>query len=138
MIKGTGEGGGVGLMPQGPKTVWLKLPAYVVERYQLSRDSVMVHADLWKKIATKHPESLSAAELHLEAAITEPDYVGQAPQHFENIEMIRRTPAGPLLVAIKIRNKKGFEVRPLVASVYLIEQRKLANRLENRTVVRVK
>ena len=119
-------------------TYWLPLPMHALAQFAIERTSVMVHADLWHKVATKHPESLSVVELHLDATITTPDYIGQAPQHFENIEFIKRTPGGPLLVAIKIKNKRGFCIRPIVASAYVIELAKLANRLNNRTVRRLK
>jgi hypothetical protein len=92
---------------------------------QLTRAKVTVHTDLWAKTKKIHPESFHSAELHLNHAITTPDYIGQAPHHFENIEFIKRTPAGPLLVAIKIRDKQGNEIRPLVTSTYLISASKL-------------
>ncbi len=119
-------------------TEWVTLHASIVAGYDLERSSVMIHSALWRKIAKKHLESLSVALLHLKEAIASPHFVGQAPHHFENIEIIRRTPAGPLLVAIKIRNPRGFLVRPLVASAYLIEQIKVGNRLKNNTVMRVR
>lgn len=124
-----------------PETYKLPLPSTSITaalRIKLAATKVMVHAKLWDKIQQKHPESLSAAELHLNQAITAPDFIGQAPHHFENIEFIKRTPAGPLLVAIKIRDKQGNEIRPLVASTYLISTVKLATRLKNKTVVRTK
>ncbi len=117
------------------------LPIEVINRLlglTVESARVRVHAPLWGKVAAKHPESLGVVELYLTKALTDPDFIGQAPHHFHNIELIKRTPAGPLLVAVKVRDAKGCYCRPLVASAYLINASTLQNRLAKRTLHRVR
>lgn len=105
----------------------------------LDHDAVRIHGPLWKKISRKHPESLSAVRESLAAAIVTPDYIGQAPQHFYNIELVLlRGVQDPLLVAIKIRDERGFYCHPLIASAYLIKPLKLRNRIQARTLQKLK
>ncbi len=105
----------------------------------LDHDAVRIHGPLWKKISRKHPESLSAVRESLHTAIVAPDYIGQAPQHFYNIELVLlRGAEDPLLVAIKIRDERGFYCFPLIASAYLIKPLKLRNRIQARTLQRLK
>lgn len=104
----------------------------------LEHDAVKVHKLLWKKIALKHPESLSVVEAYLDQALCKPEYVGQGPNHFNNIEVIVRTPAGALLVAVKIRDDKSFYCQPIIASAYLINQVTLWNRMKNGTLKKLK
>lgn len=105
---------------------------------QIEYTEVTVHSVIWRKISKKHPESLSAVSVHLNDAIMNPDFVGQAHTHHYNIEMIKRTPAGPLLVAIKIRDSRAFYCEPLVASAYLIDTSDIHARLKKGTIKRFK
>ena len=102
----------------------------------LSHAQVRIHDRLWIKLQRKHPEALVVAQLHLDAALCAPDYVGQAPHHFYNLELIKRTPGGLLLVAVKIRDDRGAYCRPIIASTYLIGQDTLHNRIANGTLKR--
>lgn len=101
---------------------------------KMEHDFVHIHPPLWRKLRHKHPESLEAVQKHLVQTITQPDYVGQGPHHFANIEMILRVPGVPLLVAVKIRSDRGVYREPLVVSAYLIKPATVQHRLRQGTL----
>jgi phosphoribosylglycinamide formyltransferase-1 len=126
-----------------PKHYLVKgFPNVAINRHlklEIDHDAVRIHGPLWKKIAHKHPESLSVVEHYLHQAITSPNYVGQAAHHFANIELVLlRGTQDPLLVAIKIRDARGFYCFPLIASAYLIKPITVRNRIQSRTLHRLK
>jgi hypothetical protein len=105
---------------------------------QIEHSEVTVHSVIWRKISKKHPESLSAVSVYLNDTITNPDFVGQSHMHHYNIELIKRTTAGPLLVAVKIRDDRAFYCEPLVASAYLIDAIDVHSRQTKGTIKRFK
>ena len=113
-------------------------PPELLLNFAIKRREVKIDSWIWRKIADKHPESESAAFLYISETITNPDYCGQGTRHFENIELIKRLPGAPLLVAIKVRDKKGRSISPFVASVYLIEAPKIQSRVKNGHLIRIK
>ena len=88
------------------------------------RLSARAHAHM----ARDHPADYPACIVALPDAIATPSFIGQAPGHTGNFEMIRRTtrPDGRVvLVAIGLQPARGFY---LVRSCYLIGAEQVNNR----------
>ena len=118
-----------------------RICAVPVEKINAVLGSELEPGDAWlsakahRHIAEDHSDDYEICIAHLRIAILEPTYVGQAPHHAENIEIIKRvrlTETKFVLVALALTpNAYGnYNVR----SSYLIDQTDLDSRRNSRRV----
>jgi hypothetical protein len=83
-------------------------------------------------MAEDHPKDYEICIKHLEVAISDPTYIGQAPHHAANFEMIRRITTGErsMLVAIGLEPDRRGDYR--VKSAYLIDPEDVEARRQKR------
>lgn len=98
---------------------------------------VWLSAAAHRHIAEDHPEDYAACFSYLEEIVTDPGWIGQAPQHQSNIELLKRISAnvGIALVALCIEpNRFGnYSVR----SLYRIKQQDLGYRRRTNRILPV-
>jgi hypothetical protein len=95
----------------------------------LSPGNVRLSSQAHKHMAEDHPQDYSTCIKYLPFAIEDPTYIGQAPHHGRNFELVKRISRGNgdyVLVAIGLEpNKHGnYQVR----SCYLIDERDIQAR----------
>ncbi len=91
-----------------------------------------------KHAAEKHPEDYAVCIANLALTISSPSFIGQAPHHSENFELLRRVPATPgaqgptMLVAVGI--ERDVQGRYRIRSMYLIGQDELERKRSKGTI----
>lgn len=115
------------------------LPVEMINRTlgtELEAGEVRVSSKAHKHIAEDHAEDYEVVLENIEATITTPTFLGQAPHHARNIELVRRVRLegrlGYVLVAVGLEPDDHGSYR--VCSAYLIkpdqvESRRLKRRL---------
>ncbi len=97
-----------------------------------ARLSVTAH----KHIADKHPDVYALVMMHLADAIADPTYIGQAPEHGSNIELVKRlrmADGSALLIAIGLEpdDRGDYRVRTgYTIDAAKVEARRLAGYLK--------
>lgn len=85
--------------------------------------------------AEDHPEDYALYFEHVQTVIADPTFIGQAPKHRENFELIRRVPGGggvSLLVAVSVEPDDQGRYR--VKSVYSLSVAKLETKRAKGTI----
>ena len=85
--------------------------------------------------ARDHPDDYADYFRHVATVIADPTFIGQAPKHRENFEMIRRIPGGDgraLLIAVGVEMDEQGRYR--VKSVYSITSAELERKRAKGTV----
>jgi hypothetical protein len=130
---------GTGKVPKYKPIEVGPLPAEMINRTlgtEMGPGKVRVSAQARKHIADKHPDDYEVVLANLQQTIAAPTYLGQAPHHADNIELIRRVRLGDrasyVLVAIGLEPDERGSYR--VRSGYLIshdtvEDRRRSGRL---------
>lgn len=115
-----------------------ELPTETINRIlgtELDPGAAYMSAQAHRHAAEKHPDDYAICVRHLSETIRNPGYVGQAPHHSENFELIRRVPGlqdAAMLVAVGIvRDNLG---RYRVRSMYLIDQGEFDRKREKGTI----
>ena len=118
------------------------LPVDAINRssgMELEPGRVHMSALAHRHAAEKHPEDYPVCRPLVALVIADPTFVGQAPKHRENFEMVRRIPGGTggaVLVAVGVeRDRKG---RYRVRSFYRITERQVAVRRAKRHLLLVR
>ncbi|WP_148213395.1 PBECR2 nuclease fold domain-containing protein [Rhodospirillum centenum] len=106
-----------------------KLPSGIVNRtLGTDLDSAPVHMSglAHRHAAEKHPGDYPLCLPHLRDAVRDPTFIGQAPKHRDNIELIRRIPGGGgsgVLVAVSVETDAAGRYR--VRSFYVVSQEEI-------------
>ena len=91
-----------------------------------------------RHMAEEHPDDYATCIAALASAIASPTFVGQAPKHTRNFEIVKRVPRPDrkaVLVAIGIERDDAGEYR--VRTCYLVEPGKVEMRRRNGTLRQV-
>jgi hypothetical protein len=102
---------------------------------ELELGDVRLSRTAHKHIAKDHPEDYVACLASIKLAVTSPSFIGQAPGHSRNFEIVRRinSPDGKeVLVAIRLEPDKWGDysiVSSYRISKEMVEERRLAKRL---------
>jgi hypothetical protein len=128
--------------PRRYRAVFLgPLPVEVINRAlgtELEPGNVRLSAIAHRHMAKDHPEDYEACITALAGAIASPTFVGQAPKHTRNFEIVKRTPRPDrkaVLVGISIEIDEAGEYR--VRTCYLVEPGKVDTRRANGTLRQV-
>ena len=95
----------------------------VVLGTDLSPGNVRLSSKAHEHMAKDHPEDYPTCIEHLPLTIEDPTYIGQAPHHGRNFELVRRIPQNRgnyVLVAIGLEADSHGDYR--VKSCYLIDE----------------
>ena len=85
-----------------------------------------------KHAAEKHPTDYLVCHPLVSQTIADPTFVGQAPKHRDNFELIRRVPGGDSAVLVAVSVDMDDDGRYRVRSYYLITEEDVTNRREKR------
>lgn len=131
-------------MPTPPKFAPIDLPELPVDSInrvlgtELDPGKGYLSPQAHRHVVEEHPADYPVCLANLESAIADPTFVGQAPNHSENFEMIRRLPSAgagqraSMLVAVSLaRDALG---RYRVRSMYLIDEAELERKRQKGTV----
>ncbi len=85
--------------------------------------------------ATDHAADYPICIANLAAVIAEPTFIGQAPKHSENIELIRRVPgAGGAAVLVAVGIQLDADGRYRIKSMYLVGEAELNSKRAKGTI----
>ena len=107
------------------------LPVDLINRtlgIELEPGRVRLSTRAHRHVAEDHPDDYATCLAALPTAITAPSYVGQAPHHGENFQLVKRVPGlqgRMVLVAVGLEPDGRGDYR--VRSTYLIEEAKVDN-----------
>jgi CO/xanthine dehydrogenase FAD-binding subunit len=94
---------------------------------ELEPGQVYLSARAHEHIAKDHPADYAVVMRHLPAVVARPTFVGQAPLHARNMELIGRVRVagrrGHVLVAVGLEPDEGGRYR--VRSAYVVEEAKV-------------
>ncbi len=117
------------------------LPVEAINRVlgtELEPGPVRLSAVAHRHMAEEHPDDYAACIAALALAIASPTFVGQAPKHTRNFEIVKRVPRPDrraVLVAVGIERDDAGEYR--VRTCYLVEPEKVEQRRRNGTLRQV-
>ena len=115
------------------------LPVGLINRTlgtDLSPGRVRLSPRAHRHIAEDHPNDYATCMAELPGAIAAPTYIGQAPHHAENIELVKRVrgvQGWMVLVAVSLEADKHGEYR--VRSAYLIREAAVQERRVRRRLL---
>ncbi len=102
------------------------LPAEIINRTlgtELEPGPVHMSGLAHRHAAEKHPDDYPICRQHIAEVIRDPTFIGQAPNHRENIELLRRLrepPGSAVLVAVSLELDESGRYR--VRSCYLVTE----------------